>query len=611
MKLKKKKRWIIVLIIVLVLIATAAIIAAAMSNADKNADDQQADKEYETVKTRDIKKTVSLKGSLVSLGSEEIAGGSLTATCPVKEVNVAVGDPVKKGDILFTFDTSDLSEDIDARELQAEIQKKTDENTIEASKLSLDQADQSGKSAVKNAERAENQASADLNTAKHKLKEAKKDLKDRKEKENIAEAAVASAQSEVDKVKQSLANVKAELDQKSETLAEKKRNADLQNSLDALNTQSEANNTAGADAGSFAPSGSLIPGSSNTNAGSNDSDIAKKSQELRETAALEKEIDDLTRQSTHLSDDLSEMEATLADARQKEAEAEADRKQAETDLQAAKDSKLAAKRALEGAAASTYDARSALSQSHDAQENALEGSRLAADASEKASEAELEKQRKELEKGIVTAPADGVVTLVSVKPGKMFTGDTAVIIEDTANYRVQMDVDEADISNIEEGMTAEVRTDATEDTVLPAKVTFISYLPLSSENTMSGSQVQAGASGQQRASYRVFLTLINTDQRLRLGMSAKINLILTDVRDVLSVPIDAVNDDAGKSYIQVIKDEKTGETDKIPVETGVSDENYVEVSGSGLKEGMKLKSEDSRNSASEIAEDTSLEDSIY
>ena len=83
--------------------------------------------------------------------------------------------------------------------------------------------------------------------------------------------------------------------------------------------------------------------------------------------------------------------------------------------------------------------------------------------------------------------------------------------------------------------------------------------------------------------------------RLRLGMTAKMNIVLNEVEHVLTVPYDAVQtDENGDTVVYVLEQttdaegKTTQEQRPVAVTVGTEGDYYVEVSGDGLEEGMKV-----------------------
>ena len=138
---KSKKKVIVPICIVLVI----AIIAGAIFGVVKSKSGEEVT--LYTIATDDIHETVSLTGDVSSGAKKEYKVGTVAT---VKEVFVNVGDEVKKGDVLATFDTSSLDAQVaslqsayddardsynDAVETQKSAKKKANSINKEISKL--------------------------------------------------------------------------------------------------------------------------------------------------------------------------------------------------------------------------------------------------------------------------------------------------------------------------------------------------------------------------------------------------------------------------------------------------------------------------------------------
>ncbi|MCU6732718.1 efflux RND transporter periplasmic adaptor subunit [Diplocloster agilis] len=228
-----------------------------------------------------------------------------------------------------------------------------------------------------------------------------------------------------------------------------------------------------------------------------------------------------------------------------------------------------------------------------------------------------------LEKCTVTAPWAGTVTEVNVEAGDTYTSGTLVKIEDCAGFVVTANIDEYDISKISQGMKVYIKTDATGDEELEGEVTFVSPVPVSS----SSSGASGGMTTSTDASYEIKVSILTPAEELRIGMTAKLSIVLESVENVLAVPYDAVQQNAnGDSVIYVLdggkgQDEgipdgvepegaqagetQTGETAgkqkapaadqsvqqnqrEIVVTTGLETDYYIEVQSDELTEGMQV-----------------------
>ena len=231
-------------------------------------------------------------------------------------------------------------------------------------------------------------------------------------------------------------------------------------------------------------------------------------------------------------------------------------------------------------------------------QDSLTNSRLSATIGSQAQENQVETYEKQLEKGILTSPINGTVTAVNVKEGDTYGGGVIVTIQDCEDFIVEAEIDEYDISDIKEGMKVLFKTDATREEQLEGEVTFVSPVPTSaaaSSSAMGSGSATSLTTGGGKATYQIKVAIRTATDRLRLGMTAKMNIVLNEVEHVLTVPYDAVQtDENGDTVVYVLEQtmdaegKTTQEQRPVAVTVGTEGDYYVEVSGDGLEEGMKV-----------------------
>ncbi len=187
-------------------------------------------------------------------------------------------------------------------------------------------------------------------------------------------------------------------------------------------------------------------------------------------------------------------------------------------------------------------------------------------------QAAVEQARLALENATLTAPFDGVVAAVNIRPGEVASGALpAIVLIDPSQFHIDVKVDEVDIGHVKEGQPVEVRLDALPEAKIAGHIERISPV----------AQVAGGV-----VSYDVTIVIEPTDAPLRAGMTATANIVTTELKDVLVVPnrfirIDRENN---KTYVEKM-------VDHIPVRTeitvGARNEQFSQVL-SGLEEGDVL-----------------------
>lgn len=153
---------------------------------------------------------------------------------------------------------------------------------------------------------------------------------------------------------------------------------------------------------------------------------------------------------------------------------------------------------------------------------------------------------------------------------KLSAGQTAFQIVDLQSMRVLAEVEETDIPRVQVGQEVEVFLDAYPDVTFTGKV---SQVGVKSKTGSSGTNV-----------FPVVVEMDRTDIPLRLGYSATVDIKVLSKRDIISVPVTAVLEENGKSYVFVVSE---GKAVRREIEAGVKSEEWVEVV-SGLDAGERV-----------------------
>ena len=104
----KKKKWLIAGI-ALLLVAAVAVTAVVLHKRRGGGDGEDMGVEVVTVSEQDMSQSISVTGKVASSKTMTVTSD---LAAKVKTLNVELGDHVKKGDVLLTFDISDINEQI-------------------------------------------------------------------------------------------------------------------------------------------------------------------------------------------------------------------------------------------------------------------------------------------------------------------------------------------------------------------------------------------------------------------------------------------------------------------------------------------------------------------
>ena len=188
-----------------------------------------------------------------------------------------------------------------------------------------------------------------------------------------------------------------------------------------------------------------------------------------------------------------------------------------------------------------------------------------------------------LRTAVVYAPVAGVILQPArdkdAKPGQgverlargrsVTQGELLLTIGDLDGLSVVGEVDEVDIVQMRAGREARVSGDAFPGLELPGTIVHVS------------SQASRDDEGAAQPSFEVVVAIENLTeahrQRLRLGMSANLEIVVYDKPDALLVPIDAVEVRAGGEARLSVVDKKTGAVRRVRVETGATTLEAVEI----------------------------------
>lgn len=203
----------------------------------------------------------------------------------------------------------------------------------------------------------------------------------------------------------------------------------------------------------------------------------------------------------------------------------------------------------------------------------------------KQAEAGLEQSKDQLSKTKVVSPIDGRITSLDIKEGETaisgttnIVGSSLMTIADPESMLAEINVDEADIADIEVGQKAEIIAIAFAEKPIIGKVVSIAS---------SAKQ----APGRQNLSFAVKLKLeAGQNISLRPGMSCRAEVFTQGEQELLAIPVKAIqteedNDqDLVENYVFVLKD---GLAAKTQIVTGISDDSFQQVLN-GLEQGASI-----------------------
>lgn len=136
----------------------------------------------------------------------------------------------------------------------------------------------------------------------------------------------------------------------------------------------------------------------------------------------------------------------------------------------------------------------------------------------------------------LAAPIGGVVVAKNNNTGdSVQAGKALVTIADLSSMKIDVQVDELDISKVKTGQTADIKFDAISGKAYTGTVDSISQMGTTSNNVTT---------------YDVIVTINNPDG-VKIGMNANVNIKVTSKADALTIPVEALIERNNKKYVML------------------------------------------------------------
>lgn len=589
----KARKIIIPVSIIAGIAAVGAAIAALSSSASSVSYAETAEIQLKT-----LENTISVGGTVESSESRKVYS---KLVYPVEKINVSVGDSVKKGDVLCTINTEELQQQI----LQ---QQASVESSGISSDYNLSEAEERYTEALEKYQNGENST---LINAQKAIDQAEKSLEDAKRQERLGinsslPTNIRSAEANLQSAKTNYDNAVKAYDKAVKELEPENYPANVRAAADSLDEYKESlriveNHLYNAELESAFVKYNTAKGNYTTaRENASDGTTSQASLEALQEAYAAAKQEYETLQSKYDKDNLKKQIETAENQLESLIEGlEAARDSAEISVENAK---LAYDKAAadldnikdqnsnteESYGIAIKNAEDALATAKSDYENAVKQVESELSSLKKQAEQQrtisglndpqviiLQNLKDKLEYAVITAPCDGVVTSVRAEEGLIAEGPLFVI-EDLDNLKISSMVGEYDISGVSEGMNATVRCDALNGAEYGGKVITVSPT----------SDASAASTG---VNYKIETEVDGEDGKLRVGMSAKVDIVSERKENVLTITYDSLTTDENGNdavYIAEKGDDGVWRAKLVPVEIGLETDYEIEVISSELKAGM-------------------------
>jgi len=157
--------------------------------------------------------------------------------------------------------------------------------------------------------------------------------------------------------------------------------------------------------------------------------------------------------------------------------------------------------------------------------------------------------------------------------GSIYQGLTVFTLPDLSEMQVLVDVHEADINEVAVDQPVSITVETNKGESFTGTVTEVATVATSSD-----------WGDDTNKQFRVVITMDPSETKLRAGITAKVEIQIGELEDVLHVPVHAVLIENGEHFAFV---HENGETQRRTVEVGRNNAHYVEVV-EGLEEGERV-----------------------
>lgn len=184
----------------------------------------------------------------------------------------------------------------------------------------------------------------------------------------------------------------------------------------------------------------------------------------------------------------------------------------------------------------------------------------------------------------VTSPIGGLVTAMSIANGNTTQGSEASLtVSDMSTMKVNVAVDELDISTVKIGQKATIKFDALPDKTYTGTVELVSQTGVTTNNTTT---------------YDVVVS-VSDPTGIRLGMNANVIIAIQSYDNAIVIPSEALIETNNKKFVRVQDTANTDSGQKngtaateegsklVEITTGIETEDYIEVT-KGVTQGQAV-----------------------
>ena len=553
-KIKNKKKKIIITVIVIVLLLV-------IWNVVKPKQVEDVKIETEAIEKRTIAQSISSTGVIKANDTKDVV--STLTGMKITSVKVKEGDKVSAGDVICTFDTSTIANNLNDLQKSVSVTNAQNNLSMQGARRSLNDAISNRDTQVSVSQKDVDNAANAYNNVQNQLNQVNAELANQSATLASYQATYIAAENSFKAVESAYATKEAVYNAKLNEVNQKQaeiNNCQARLDQKVANGETDTENLAEQITTKNAELQRL-----NLDLNSAQSDLALYKASTYDVSA--QNFTPIQSQYTALSQAVSGLQSQKATL---EANASS------------------LKAAYDGTVTAYNTAVSTANSSVASLQDGLASQELASSIGTQSQATQIKELQKQLAEGNLTAGTSGTVTKVNVKAGDIYSGTSIATIEGCEDFIVEAEIDEYDIADVKTGMKVLIKTDATREEELQGRVIYTAVSSTASASA-GASAMTSGMSSGSNATYTVKIALDRPNDRLRLGMNAKLSIITEMKENVWTVPYESVyTREDGTKYVEIAKNETGEEKEELDVQTGIEGSYYIEIISDKLKDGMKI-----------------------
>jgi RND family efflux transporter MFP subunit len=167
-----------------------------------------------------------------------------------------------------------------------------------------------------------------------------------------------------------------------------------------------------------------------------------------------------------------------------------------------------------------------------------------------------------IKEATIVSPFSGVVVEADQSlVGTNITPTTSFTIINPDSIYLRAEVDQEDVTKIKIGQKATLSIDSYPDQKIDSQITYIAFTPVAGESSVV-------------YEVRFKLPLDNSNLNYRYGMDASATITLAEAKNVLTLPLDALNSEAGKNFVWIKNNDRLS---KAYVSTGIESDTDIQI----------------------------------